>query len=254
MVIKEKYLYDTRDINRGPLTADAIDSVVNSKDENNPKRAIYQNLKNMIKVRNENQVFAQGKLSEVSSNKDNVFSYKVEDGNDSVLVLNNLTDGSAADLAVRPNEKDENGSPILVDDPVGKYQDNEKIADLNNGNVSKFVEKSIRGLGEQLNEEVDSHKADFKAGKWDSFKTALREKISNWGKKLADNVNKKTKTSINISKQEADIIEKQGGLTNMLTGEKVDCEVEYKLKFNNLKPFERIWTKLNSGTQKTEAK
>jgi len=76
--------FDSRDINRGPiLKSDLYSSIKNNVN--------YKTVRNLIEVRNETPVLRRGKLSRLESDKKEVFSYLVEDGDQHVLVINNLS-------------------------------------------------------------------------------------------------------------------------------------------------------------------
>ncbi|MGB9929081.1 MAG: alpha-amylase family glycosyl hydrolase, partial [Methanosarcina sp.] len=75
--------FDSRDINRGPILKSDF---YNSK-ENNP---IYRAVKNLIEVRKQMPVLRRGKLSRLKSDKKEIFSYLIEDKDQSMVVVNNM--------------------------------------------------------------------------------------------------------------------------------------------------------------------
>jgi maltose alpha-D-glucosyltransferase / alpha-amylase len=76
--------YDSRDINRGPILKSDLYSSI--KDNVN-----YKAVKNLIEVRKEEPVLRRGKLSRLESDQKDIFSYLIEDGDQYVLVVNNLS-------------------------------------------------------------------------------------------------------------------------------------------------------------------
>ncbi len=82
--------YDSRDINRGPISRREICNVAN-----NPRctrHNIYKNLKKLIKVRKESTCLSRGTISNIDAQNSKVFSYLRKDQRHCVLVLNNLSE------------------------------------------------------------------------------------------------------------------------------------------------------------------
>lgn len=81
--------YDSRDINRGPITkADFTEALTGN---NNNKTTIYNDVKNMIKARKDNYAIRRGKLEEIKSNDTEVLSYLRYSDKQNVVILNNLS-------------------------------------------------------------------------------------------------------------------------------------------------------------------
>jgi maltose alpha-D-glucosyltransferase/alpha-amylase len=76
--------FDSRDINRGPI----LKSDLYSSQEDS---IIYKTVKNLIEVRKGTPVLRRGKLFRLESDKKEVFSYLIEDIDQSILVVNNLS-------------------------------------------------------------------------------------------------------------------------------------------------------------------
>ena len=81
--------FDARDINRGPLLKnDLYDALKETKGYNGE---IYHLVKNLIKVRKQSLALTRGTLTEVKSDKYNIFSYLRQFDTEKVLVVNNLS-------------------------------------------------------------------------------------------------------------------------------------------------------------------
>jgi len=76
--------FDSRDINRGPILKSDFYSAMKGNIN-------YKTVRNLLEVRNETPVLRRGKLSRLESDKKEVFSYLVEDGDQYVLAVNNLS-------------------------------------------------------------------------------------------------------------------------------------------------------------------
>lgn len=82
--------FDSRDINRGPITKDSFYSAKNNKDKFS--HTIYSSIKNLINIRKENPLLTRGDLKEIKADNKAVFSYLRELDGKQMLVVNNLSD------------------------------------------------------------------------------------------------------------------------------------------------------------------
>ncbi|MEW5821303.1 MAG: alpha-amylase family glycosyl hydrolase [Cyanobacteriota bacterium] len=82
--------YDSRDINRGPITKEDFYNA--SKNEDKFKSEIYDTVKNMIRARKENYAIRRGKLENANANKPTVLAYLRTSDRQNVLIINNLSD------------------------------------------------------------------------------------------------------------------------------------------------------------------
>ncbi|MBF0546007.1 MAG: alpha-glucosidase C-terminal domain-containing protein [Candidatus Riflebacteria bacterium] len=111
--LEVKSYFDSRDINRGPVTKDMFYSAMHDNSDNgNLNSKVYRTVKNLIKKRKENSVLTKGSLSEVKSDKENIFSYLRKNDNQCILVVNNLSDKTlksnldlSKDIVSRLNKK-----------------------------------------------------------------------------------------------------------------------------------------------------
>lgn len=76
--------FDSRDINRGPILRS--DFYSSQKDN-----VIYKTVKNLIEVRKGMPVLGRGKLSRLESDKKEIFSYLIDNDDQYVIVVNNLS-------------------------------------------------------------------------------------------------------------------------------------------------------------------
>jgi maltose alpha-D-glucosyltransferase / alpha-amylase len=76
--------FDSRDINRGPVLKSDLYSSVRDN-------VIYKTVKNLIEVRKETPVLRRGKLSRLESDKKEIFSYLIDNEDQYVIIINNLS-------------------------------------------------------------------------------------------------------------------------------------------------------------------
>ena len=88
--VKMLSYFDSRDINRGPITQKAFDDAVNHKGTYNNK--VYERVKQLIKVRKQYPVITRGSFVELKTKSPEVFAYVRSTDSDRVVVINNLSD------------------------------------------------------------------------------------------------------------------------------------------------------------------
>ena len=98
--------FDSRDINRGPITQKTFEDAVNHKGTYNNK--VYERVKQLIKVRKQYPVIRRGSFAELKTKSPEVFEYVRATDEDRVVVINNLSD------------KKIKATVIFVDDTFGK--------------------------------------------------------------------------------------------------------------------------------------
>ena len=98
--------FDSRDINRGPITQKTFEDAVNHKGTYNNK--VYERVKQLIKVRKQYPVIRRGSFAELKTKSPEVFAYVRATDEDRVVVINNLSD------------KKIKATVIFVDDTFGK--------------------------------------------------------------------------------------------------------------------------------------
>lgn len=82
--------FDSRDINRGPITQKTFEDAVNNKGTYNNK--VYERVKQLIKVRKQYPVITRGSFVELKTKSPEVFAYVRATDEDRVVVINNLSD------------------------------------------------------------------------------------------------------------------------------------------------------------------
>ena len=82
--------FDSRDINRGPITQKTFEDAVNNKGTYNNK--VYERVKQLIKVRKQYPVITRGSFVELKTKSPEVFAYVRATNEDRVVVINNLSD------------------------------------------------------------------------------------------------------------------------------------------------------------------
>lgn len=87
-----KSFFDSRDINRGPITKEAF-----YKAQENPDTfsgTIYQKVKNLIHLRKENPVISRGDFEKLNTEQNEIFAYLRTHGSEQMLMINNLSGDS----------------------------------------------------------------------------------------------------------------------------------------------------------------
>lgn len=82
--------FDSRDINRGPITQKTFEDAVNNKGTYN--NMVYERVKQLIKVRKQYPVITRGSFVELKTKSPEVFAYVRATDEDRVVVINNLSD------------------------------------------------------------------------------------------------------------------------------------------------------------------
>lgn len=81
--------FDSRDINRGPITRDSFYNALNNKDTFSGQ--IYTKTKNLIHQRKANEAMRRGEFVKLKAVQENIFSYVRALDDEQVLVVNNLS-------------------------------------------------------------------------------------------------------------------------------------------------------------------
>ncbi len=108
--------FDSRDINRGPITKHVFDNAVSQKGTYNNK--VYERVKKLIKVRKQYPVMSRGSFVQVKTESPDVFAYERENDTDRVIVINNLSKHRT------------NATVIFIDDDFGKKEKDIYLKDL----------------------------------------------------------------------------------------------------------------------------
>ena len=88
--VKMLSYFDSRDINRGPITQKTFEDAVNHKGTYNNR--VYERVKQLIKVRKQYPVITRGSFVELKTKSPEVFAYVRATDTDRVVVINNLSD------------------------------------------------------------------------------------------------------------------------------------------------------------------
>ena len=88
--VKMLSYFDSRDINRGPITQKTFEDAVNHKGTYNNR--VYERVKQLIKVRKQYPVMTRGSFVELKTKSPEVFAYVRSNETDRVVVINNLSD------------------------------------------------------------------------------------------------------------------------------------------------------------------
>ncbi len=84
--------FDSRDINRGPITKEAFYSA--EKDKNSFSGQLYQKVKELIHLRKENPVMTRGDFLRLKTNKAEIFTYLRKNDSKQMIIVNNLSGNS----------------------------------------------------------------------------------------------------------------------------------------------------------------
>ncbi len=106
--VKMLSYFDSRDINRGPITQKTFEDAVNHKGTYNNR--VYERVKQLIKVRKQYPVITRGSFIELKTKSPEVFAYVRATNNDRVVIINNLSD------------KKIKATVIFTDDNFGKKE------------------------------------------------------------------------------------------------------------------------------------
>ena len=124
--VKMLSYFDSRDINRGPITQKTFEDAVNHKGTYNNR--VYERVKQLIKVRKQYPVITRGSFVELKTKSPEVFAYVRATDTDRVVVINNLSN------------KKIKATVIFTDDNFGKK---EKDIYLKNLLTDKMVRASV---------------------------------------------------------------------------------------------------------------
>lgn len=81
--------FDSRDINRGPVTEATFKNAVTNKGTHN--NIVYERVKKLIKVRKQYPVMSRGSFVEIKTESPDVFAYVRAMDNTRIVVINNLS-------------------------------------------------------------------------------------------------------------------------------------------------------------------
>ncbi len=94
--------FDSRDINRGPITKDTFYKAMN--DEESFSGKIHKIVRNLIHLRNDNDVIRRGDFTKLETSHNEIFTYLRTYDSDEVIVINNLSgDDVVSDIKVPAN-------------------------------------------------------------------------------------------------------------------------------------------------------
>ena len=88
--VKMLSYFDSRDINRGPITETTFKNAVNDKGSYN--NIVYERVKKLIRIRKYYPVMTRGSFVEIKTESPGVFAYVRATDKTRVVVINNLTD------------------------------------------------------------------------------------------------------------------------------------------------------------------
>ena len=94
--------FDSRDINRGPITEDTFKKAVTNKGTFNNK--VYERVKKLINLRKNYPVITRGTFTEIKTESPEVFAYVRELNDTRIVVINNLTDKRIKATVNLPND------------------------------------------------------------------------------------------------------------------------------------------------------
>ena len=108
--------FDSRDINRGPITKTVFDNAVSQKGTYN--NIVYERVKKLIKVRKQYPVMSRGSFIQVKTQSPEIFAYERENEEDRIIVINNLSRHRT------------NATVYFIDDDFGKKVKDIYLKDL----------------------------------------------------------------------------------------------------------------------------
>lgn len=88
--VKMLSYFDSRDINRGPITQTTFYNAM--KNSNSYNHKVYERVQKLIKIRKQNPVMRRGTFTEIKTDSPEVFAYVRGLENNRVVVINNLSD------------------------------------------------------------------------------------------------------------------------------------------------------------------
>ncbi len=108
--------FDSRDINRGPISQKTFYNAMHNPNSFNGK--VYARVKKLIKTRKDYPVITRGSFDEVKADSNEVFSYLRTLDNDRIIIINNLSDNRIR------------ATVNLVNDDFGKKEKDIYLKDL----------------------------------------------------------------------------------------------------------------------------
>jgi len=123
-----KSFFDSRDINRGPITRETFYDAQENPDSFNGK--IYKQVKNLIHLRKENPVMRRGEFEKLETPQKEIFAYLRTYGPEQMLVVNNLSgDYIEAEVTLTNKVSDKiNDSEAVMDVISGKQVVMQEVA------------------------------------------------------------------------------------------------------------------------------
>ncbi len=94
--------FDSRDINRGPITKDAFYEAREAPDTFSG--SIYRKAKKLIHLRRENQVISRGEFTKLDAAQKEILAYLRTHGSEQMLMINNLSGDSAVSEIKLPED------------------------------------------------------------------------------------------------------------------------------------------------------
>lgn len=130
-----KSFFDSRDINRGPITKEAFYEAKENEDAFGG--TIYKKVKKLIRLRKENPVISRGEFEKLDVNKKEIFAYLRTHNPEQILVVNNLSGESVS------------AKITLPDSAASKVRKAMDIKDLISGESIKLKEAACEKCSEK---------------------------------------------------------------------------------------------------------
>ena len=112
--------FDSRDINRGPITKKSFYDAEKNPDSFSGK--IYRKVKKLIYLRKENPLITRGNFQRLKTNRNEIFTYLRKNNSEQMIIANNLSGGSIIANIELPKET------------VKRIKAQKKLKDLISGN------------------------------------------------------------------------------------------------------------------------
>ncbi|MBQ8168933.1 alpha-glucosidase C-terminal domain-containing protein, partial [bacterium] len=138
--VKMLSYFDSRDINRGPITQKTFTDAVNNKGTYN--NIVYERVKKLIKIRKQYPVMTRGSFVEIKTQSPEVFAYVRSTENMRVVVINNLSNSRIR------------ATVNLTDDDFGKLSKEVYFYDLLSDQMVK-----AQVINKQLSVKLDPYEA-----------------------------------------------------------------------------------------------
>lgn len=117
--------YDSRDINRGPIEKEALYHALNNNDRLDG--IVYHNLKNLIRIRRQNPVFARGSFYKVNTKNPEIFCYLRSLNHIHILVVNNLSNKEIEAQIYIQNKTSKNLDDLISGKKIAVKNDKEGL-------------------------------------------------------------------------------------------------------------------------------